>query len=249
MAALCDGNGGAEQRNFIKNTQIGWKDVKMNSQSLEYLESLGANLTREARQVLDTLLDKWNWENEENHNHEEAVQREVARKLWRTWKNKKSLWTLKIIHPSTAGNAPALPDLREGRKVEEPSDLTDFVTMLLATFQAAAAKYLDALTAFKPDARESLHMLGTRFNLIALPLEGANLTTSRMLALSLMKHLPNIVRKRTINKMQRQDEERGEMGGIFTNRDELMGLARAEESRVLKFKAEMRAAGETSMPR
>lgn len=52
----------------------------------------------------------------------------------------------------------------------------------------------------------------------------------RMLALSLMKHLPNMARSRTINKMERQNKERAKKGELPTNRDELMILARDKES-------------------
>ena len=98
MRALYDGNGGEKQRTSIKNTQIGWMDIKMDSQlhiiegvsQFEYLESLGAKLIREARQALDTFLDKWNRGDATNPKYEEAVKREAARKLWRAWYNKYS---------------------------------------------------------------------------------------------------------------------------------------------------------------
>ena len=77
--------------------------------------------------------------------------------------------------------------------------------------------------------------------MIALSLEVNNLITSRMLALALMEHLPNMVRDMTTNQMIRQDEERAKRGEELTNRDELMVLAREEESRVLTLEAELRA--------
>ena len=52
---------------------------------LEYLVELGAQLTREAREVLHNFLDKWEWEEPTNSNDEEALKREVARALWRAW--------------------------------------------------------------------------------------------------------------------------------------------------------------------
>lgn len=91
-------------------------------------------------------------------------------------------------------------------------------------------------------------MLGTCFNLIALPLEGANLMISRMLALSLVEHLPDMIRYKTITKMVRQDEDRARKGPELTNRDELMSLARAEESCVLKLEAAMRTPGVKPLP-
>lgn len=51
----------------------------------EYLKSLGSKLTGEARGVLDTFLDKWNWKDVNNPNLEEAKKREAARSLWRAY--------------------------------------------------------------------------------------------------------------------------------------------------------------------
>lgn len=69
-------------------------------------------------------------------------------------------------------------------------------------------------------------MLGTCFDLIALPLEGANLFTSRTLALSLMENLPDMVRIGTMRKMERQEGKRTKKGEASTDRDELMFSAR-----------------------
>lgn len=148
-----------------------------------------------------------------------------------------------MIHSSTPGVQPVWPDQKDGRKVEEPADVEDFVAMLLANLRVAAATNLGVLIAFRRDPRESLHMPGTRFDLITLPLEENNLMTPKMLALALTEHLPNTARDKITIKRIKQDEDRAKMGEELTNRDELMRLARAEESRVLKLEAEMRAAG------
>lgn len=71
-----------------------------------------------------------------------------------------------------------------------------------------------------------------------MPLEEARLITSRMLPLSLMKHVPDIVRARTISIMERQDEKRALKEA--TKRDELLSLARDEECQVLKLEARKR---------
>ena len=98
-------------------------------------------------------------------------------------------WTLNMIHSSTAGCQTVWSDQKNGRKVENPADVEEFVAVLLANFQAAAATSLDALTACRRDPRKSMHTLGTHawdvlagFNLIALSLEGNNFMTSRMLS-------------------------------------------------------------------
>lgn len=92
-------------------------------------------------------------------------------------------------------------------------------------------------------------MLGSRFNLIALLLEGANLMTSRMLPLSLMKNPHGMVRMGTMSKMKHEDEKRNKRSEALTIRDEVKFLSREEESRVFRPKAELKAAGETPLPR
>lgn len=98
----------------------------------------------------------------------------------------------------------------------ELPDLEKFLAVLVTTFLVVAATYLDGMKAFKADPKKSLQMLGTRLNLSALPLEGANL----------MKHLPNMLRMGTIRKMKRQDEKHIKRGEASTNCNELMFLAR-----------------------
>ena len=49
--------------------------------------------------------------------------------------------------------------------------------------------------------------------------------TCRMLPLYLMKHLPDLMRMRTISTMEQHDEERAKRGKLTTNRDELMAIS------------------------
>lgn len=91
-------------------------------------------------------------------------------------------------------------------------------------------------------------MLGTRFNLIAMPSASARLMKSRMLAFSVMKHLPDRVRAQIIRNIERQDEKRSKRGKLATNRDKLIA-ARDKESRVLKLETGMRAACGIPFPR
>ena len=53
-----------------------------------YLSDLVTKLTDEASQVLDEFSDKWDFDNVENPNYEEAVWREADREVWRTWYKK-----------------------------------------------------------------------------------------------------------------------------------------------------------------
>lgn len=116
--------------------------------------------------------------------------------------------------------------------------------MLSENMQAAAATNLDALTTFRPNPRESLHMLGTHFKLIAIPLEGKKFDDLHDVGLvahgALARHGPGQGHNQD-DKTRIEDCARS--GEDLTNRDELLGLARTEESCVLKLEAEMEAAG------
>ena len=87
-----------EKQNFLKNAQAGWKNVRRESQrhilegvtQFEYLSDVGAQVIGEARKVLYNFLDKWDSEDSTNPNFEEAVKREVASALWKTWYNRNS---------------------------------------------------------------------------------------------------------------------------------------------------------------
>ena len=70
----------------------------------------------------------------------------------------------------------------------EPFDLEEFLAILVSMFQVEATPYLHDVKSFRADPKEPLQMLGTRFDTIAVPLEGANLKSSRILAISPMKH-------------------------------------------------------------
>lgn len=64
-------------------------------------------------------------------------------------------------------------------------------------------------------------MSGTRFNLIALALNGNNLMTSPALASTLLRNLPDIIRNRGKDKMKDKDEARLANDEPLTNREEL----------------------------
>ena len=74
---------------------------------------LGAQLTGEARQVLNNYLDKWDFEDLTNPNFEEAVKREDARDVWRTSSSKLSTWTLKMVNILGAEAPPIRLNLEE----------------------------------------------------------------------------------------------------------------------------------------
>ena len=144
--------------------------------------------------------------------------------MWRYLYQRTTPWTMRMIHLNTLAAKPLEPT------VEEPNEIEEFVEVLLAKFQATSATNLDRVRNFKPDPKESLYMLETRFNLITLSLEENNLISSRMLALALIEHLPGMVRVSTTNEMIRQDKARTKNGESLTKRDELMSMARGGTS-------------------
>ena len=85
------GDGGNEQRIFIKDARIGWRQV-LNDAKLhlsngitqyEYLETLGPRLGGRARRLLDNFIDKWDYHDTEQPFYKDANKRETQRALWR----------------------------------------------------------------------------------------------------------------------------------------------------------------------
>lgn len=81
----------------------------------------------------------------------------------------------------------------------KPSDLQDIIDVLIPTFQAASSTHLDALTTFRGNLGGSQPRVGHE---VVTPLKSAGIMTTRMLALSLMKHLTDMVRVKTSSFME-----------------------------------------------
>ena len=81
------GDGGNEQRIFIKDARIGWRQVLNNPKlhlsngitQYEYLETLGPRLGGQARQLLDNFIDRWDFHDHEQPYYEAALVRETQR--------------------------------------------------------------------------------------------------------------------------------------------------------------------------
>lgn len=85
------------------------------------------------------------------------------------------MWARKIA--STSSNAA----VHSPPNVDEPRDIDEFLDKLLVNFEAAASKNLQTLADCKYNPKDSLHVLGTRFNRIVV-------------ALALLQHLPLMIR-------------------------------------------------------
>ena len=250
------GDGGNEQRIFIKDARIGWrlvlsdpsKHLSNGITQYEYLESLGPRLGGQARRLLDNYVDRWDYRNEDNVNYRAATQREVIRAQWRVYYKAKAVFDLRQVQVVAVGDAPISPEDLDP-PVEEPSELSEFLDIIQETFQAASAVYLEDLRSFTPLPRESLIKMADRFDEVALPLLTAKLMTPRGLALNLRRHIPLHIRRTTLSAMMRDDEKCFEQGKLLMNKDQLMALAQRKEAFLLEFEAEMRAAGQVPDPR
>ena len=210
MSTTYDGSSGPEQHAFIRNTEIGWKQLKRDSSKhafegvsqYEYVEDVTIKVSREARGVLDRYLHKWNWVEGRtpNPNIEMAIEREADRNLWRVYYNMKATWSRKMGNTTSNAAAPLPP------AVEEPRDIDDFLDVLLENFEAADALNLQILTDFKHDPKETLNLLGTRFDIVASSLEKEKLMSSRLLAIALLQHLPLMIRANVEQQMKDQDK-------------------------------------------
>lgn len=150
---------------------------------------------------------------------------------------------MRTVHGNGLATAPAEPN------EEESGEIDEFLKVLLKNFQAAIVFNFQYPTDFKYDPRESLYMLGTGFYLIALALEGNNLMSSQSLALSLLQHLPEIVRARVEYKIRIHDEGNLDKEEPFSDRGELMSTACKDESADLRRDAEFQIAGMKPPPR
>lgn len=153
-----------------------------------------------------------------------------------------AVWSVRLAHGIWQEAAPHEPN------VEEQEDIDESLDVLPVNFQAAAAVNLAALQAFKHDPKESLHLY-TRSNVIALSLENNFLVTSRSPALSLLQHLPALIKFKGQKRIETQDTLRLRREKPPTERKELMTMAREEELSVLWLRAEYRMAGMTPKPR
>ena len=128
------GDGSNEQRIFIKDASIGWRNLLNDPMKqlangiaqYEYLESLGPRMGGQARRLLDNFIDKWDYRDESNPFSEEAVTREASRAKWRHYYKAKSVYDLRQIQVQTGGPSPVQPDLLDD-PILEPSKLDEFL--------------------------------------------------------------------------------------------------------------------------
>ena len=186
-----DGNGGNERRVFIKDAKVGWKalvadptrHVSIGFTHFDYLETLGTKLASQARRLLDNYVEKWDCTNVAHVNNPAAVDKEIARKIWRNYYKDKVVYDLGQVQNALIQGAgvPINPAL-DNVVTLEPPDLEKFLKIIQDTFQAASAVYLGDLKNFKPVPRETVLKLADRFDEVAQPLLTAGLMTSKGLA-------------------------------------------------------------------
>ena len=180
------GDGGNAQRIFIKDAQVGWKNIlddlnrhlSNGASQYAYLESILNRLGGQARRLLDLYLAKWDWLNEDNIYYEEAITREASRAVWRTYYKAKAVHDLRQVQVAVMTRPPVRPDQLDD-PIPEPNDLEEFLLIIQSAFQAASAVFLEDLKSFHAVPRESLVKMADRFDEVASPLFLSGLMTSR----------------------------------------------------------------------
>ena len=148
----CTGDGSNEQRIFIKDARIGWRNLLNDPMKqwaneiaqYEFLESLGPRMGGQARRLLDNFIDKWDYRDKADPFYEEAVTREASRAKWRDYYKAKSIYDLRQIQVQTGGPSPVQPDLLDD-PILEPAELDEFLAIIHENFQAASPVYLEDL--------------------------------------------------------------------------------------------------------
>ena len=210
----------------------------------EYLEMVLERVDGEGRKCLDTWLNGWNWKLQphENPNLEAAIMREADRAVWRTYYEEKALHTLRKVQHPKIGPGPPRPDELDVNPILEPPDLEEFYAAVKLEFQHASTNFLADLHAFRGNPKESLTKLATRFNGVADPLIETSQMSSRHLALHFANHIPAYIRRTTVSEMKRMDKQRRKDNLPLVNKEELLRMAKDNETELLESEAELRAA-------
>lgn len=165
------GGGGAPQRQFIHDVKAVFaKMMRDPNQHIlvglcqyEFLKLLGSRLTGEARQVLSTFLERYDFEDPRNPILDDALDIERRRQLWREFRRDTSAWSLN----RGAGGPP-----RPVEPVEhEPADLGRFFDALEARFKTSTTENLSKVQSFKVEVGETPERMFCRFNQLVKPLE------------------------------------------------------------------------------
>ena len=125
------------QESFFQQARQGWEDLQEDTQrkmtrgqsQYEYLKTLGALTTVQARRLLDEYVDSWDHKDLGNQYHEDAVSREVVRDVWRKSYCFRAIYDIKCTRMFRPGRALVAPNL-----IEEPEELEEFLQMVAETF-------------------------------------------------------------------------------------------------------------------
>ena len=130
----------------------------------EFLSLLGVTLGGEAREVHNSFLDEWSFEDRHNPNYWRARRAERTRDLWRTHRCDRAAF--KTIRLQSGFDSEPLPPT-----MREPDDLENFIADLQERFRSSTTEDLSSFHGFRPYANEGLEHMFARFNLVAKPLE------------------------------------------------------------------------------
>ena len=130
----------------------------------------------------------------------------------------------------------------------EPPNLEEFYEAVKLEFQHASTNFLADLHAFRGNPKESLTKLATWFNEVADPLVMHKQMSSRHLALHFANHISAYIRRTTVNQMKRLDKQRRKDHMPLVNKEELLRMAKDNETKLLESEAKQRAATLTPRP-
>lgn len=164
--------GGSTQRIFKQDTNVVHQrmlrspieHVLVGFGQREYIQLLGTWLSGEARTVLSSFLDEWNFEDVDTPNRATAQDAEVRRQQWRDQCRVDTCYRTQQANFGFDA-APPLPKVDESRDVERLFDAIE------ARFRSSALDDLNLIQQFMPEDNETAEHMFPRFNHIAKPLE------------------------------------------------------------------------------
>ena len=207
------GEGGSVQRSFIRELRVVYHRMLRTplEQQLngfgewEFISLLGEVLRGEAKDVLASFMDRWDFENEDNENWEAADDAERGRQIWREYRC--DLTAYKSLRTGSGYHVEPVKPWEN-----EPRDLDIFIDDLQARFRSSTTENLSLITYFRPISGETPERMFARFNLLAKPLEDERprVMTTDQLKTNYVFHLKQILTREQELELSRdiKDAER-----------------------------------------
>ena len=244
------GGGGVVQTTYFRNIRAAYQSMLRDPHrqqiegfgQWEFLGLLGVTLGGEAREVHNSFMDEWSFEDRNNSNYRRAKRAERCRVLWRAHRRDRAAF-MTLRSNSGFATEPVPPTIRE------PHDLEDFIFDLQERFRSSTTENLSAIHGFRPHTNEGLERMFARFNLIAKPLEEEkpSVITIDQLRTHYIHHLEAIMTAEDFTDLERQirdaDRERATQGRKSIGRHHIHELALQQDREKVFRQTKLRAAG------